>query len=52
MEIIIKTPRRYALFPKGYAAREADEMEVKALLSDIEGYIYKRGFTIDEIKIK
>jgi hypothetical protein len=51
MEIVIKTPRRYAMFPKGYAAKEATKEEAEALASDIEGYIYKRGFTIDKIKV-
>jgi len=51
MEIVIKTPRRYAMFPKGYAAMEATKTEAEALASDIEGYIYKRGFTIDSIKV-
>jgi hypothetical protein len=39
------------MFPKGYAAKEATKEEAEALASDIEGYIYKRGFTIDKIKV-
>jgi len=52
MRIELEKPRRYAMFPKGYAALELSKEESEAIASDIESYLYKKGIIVDNITIK